>query len=289
MKAIYFGSGSNNIATKLGKNLLHWGSNTLTDVFPKTSVKLSEHLLCSPTKPKRNRTLDDSFQRHEIEVLGHRVRLYSKGDSDKAIFFVHGWSGQGSNYKRFMKDALKNGYSVWTMDHVGHGESSGIYSNFFLYVAGLEEAYRYARARNQIVGMVGHSMGASAIISAHLPEDLACVLLAPVIPFFENMQDVITGFGISPRMIHNLFKEIEGRTGRNFDEINPRIAWTNFKNPRMIFHDVKDPFIPLEKNLETMSKEESINLNVTNGLGHFRILHDSSVIYQSMDFFNQED
>lgn len=288
MKAIYFGNSAESLARRISKNILHWGSETLTDNFPKTSLKLSEHILCSPTKPKKNRSLDESFERHEISVLDHTLRLYSKGDGEKAIFFVHGWSGQGSNFKRFMNEALKEGYTVWTMDHAGHGESSGVYSNFFLFVAGLEEAFKYARARNHITGIVGHSMGASAIISANLPKDVPSILLAPVIPFFENMQDVITGFGISHKMLRKLFTEIEERTGRNLDEINPRINWQKFENPRMIFHDVKDKFIPLDKNLENMSKEENLNLNVTNGLGHFRILHDSSVIYQAMEFLGEQ-
>ena len=289
MKAIYFSQNKAATSKSWSRNLLQWGSETLTEHFPRTSLKLSEHLLCRPTRPKRQRALDESFERHEILVHGQRLRLYRKGNSDRAIVFSHGWSGQASNFKRFMREALEQGFSVWAIDHLGHGESQGEYANFFLFVAGLEEAFRYIRARDAIVGMVGHSMGSSAIISAKIPSDIPVVLLAPVIPFFENMQEIITGFGISQKTLMHLFKEIEQRVGRDFADIDPQLQWSRFANRKLVFHDVEDKYIALEKNLASIpSSDPQTELNVTQGLGHFRILHDSAVIYQSLDFLRRK-
>ena len=281
MKAIYFGK-ERKAFEKYGKNIVEWGTEKLTDNFPDTSLRISEKLLCTPSRSAKTMPID--FEVHELDVRGYKVKLYSKGESDKALLFIHGWSGAASNFKSYYKQALKDGYSVWAIDHVGHGESEGKHANFFLFIEAVRAAFQYVRARKQVEAVLGHSMGASAIISAGLPGDVKTILLAPVIPFFENMFDVITNFGISGKMIDHLIGHFENKFSMSRTHLSPLRKWKQFKNPKLIFHDVEDRFIPLEKNLKVMDKEDNLNLNITNGLGHFRILKDSAVIYQALEF-----
>jgi pimeloyl-ACP methyl ester carboxylesterase len=290
MKAIYFGKQKNkpSVYDRYGKPVLEWGTEKLTKNFPDTSLKISESILCSPHRPKNAGDSPIDFEVHDIDVFGKKVRLYSKGESDKALLFIHGWSGSARNFKSFYKRALDQGYSVWGIDHVGHGDSEGKYSNFIYFVEGVKQAFQYVRARKNIAGVIGHSMGASAVVSAGLPSDIKTVLLSPVIPLFENMYDLTREFGISRKMVDHLFESIENRLARQIEELNPVERWKFFKNPRIIFHDVEDQFIPLEKNLKYIDSGKEIGLNITQGLGHFRILKDSALIHQSLEFLEDQ-
>lgn len=283
MKAIYFG---NQDTKNFGKNLVKWSTEGITKSFPKASLKISEKLLCTPMKSSKSMPVD--FEIHELDVLGYKLKLYSKGEGDKAILFIHGWSGSASNFNSFYKKALAQGYSVWTIDHIGHGESEGRHANFFLFIESVRAAFQYVRSRKQVEAVVGHSMGASAVISAGLPADVKCVMLAPVIPFFENMFDVITGFGISQSTLDHLITHFENKFSMSRTHLSPLRKWKQFKNPRLIFHDVDDQFIPLEKNLKFIERDDTLNLNITNGLGHFRILKDSAVINESLKFLEEQ-
>ena len=286
MKAIYFGKGENNTFEKYGKNLVEWSTGKFSESFPSTSIKLSEKLLCTPTRNARPMPVD--FEVHELEIQGYKIKLYSKGESEKAILLVHGWSGAASNFKSYYKQALADGYSVWAMDHVGHGESEGKYANFFLFIDAVRASFNYMRARTHVEAVVGHSMGGSAIISAGLPTDVKTVFLAPVVPFFENMYDVVTKVGISEKMLDQLIKHFENKFSMSRAHLSPMRRWKQFKNPKIIFHDVEDRFIPLEKNLKVWQSDANLNLNITNGLGHFRILKDSAVIHQTLEFIKGE-
>lgn len=282
MKAIYFG---NQNSKNIGKNIVEWSTENFTKSFPNASLKISEKLLCTPMRSDKKMPVD--FETHDLDVLGYNLKLYSKGEGEKALLFIHGWSGNATNFREFYKKALEQGYSVWAIDHIGHGESEGRHANFFLFIESVRAAFRYVRARKQVEAVVGHSMGASAVISAGLPADVKTIMLAPVIPFFENMFDVITRFGISQKTLDHLITHFETKFSMSRTHLSPLLKWKKFKNPRIIFHDVEDQFIPLEKNLKFIQRDDTLNLNITNGLGHFRILKDSAVIHQSLEFLEE--
>lgn len=286
MKKIYFSEKKNNPITNASKSILNWSTSLLSTHFPNTSNKISERILCTPPH-LTPQELPHGFRKTYIDVLGQKAALHYFGQSNEAILFVHGWAGNASNFNDYYNYAIEMGYSVFAIDHIAHGDSEGNRSNFFFFLQAINKAIHYIQRNHSLGGVISHSMGASALISSDVANHIPVVLIAPAIPFFENMYQQIGDFGISEKMVDLLIHDFENRYEFNKSEIDPLINWNQFENPRMLIHDEHDKQISLRSNLEAIKGHDATSVYITQGLGHFRILKDGDIIRRSLDFIKE--
>ena len=85
-------------------------------------------------------------------------------DSDVAVVIIHGLAEHKGRYLEFINRLHSSKYSVFALDLIGHGESSGKRGDirsFSEYVEELEEFISYIRGKypNMKIGLFGHSVG----------------------------------------------------------------------------------------------------------------------------------
>ncbi|MGE0763743.1 MAG: alpha/beta hydrolase [Bdellovibrionales bacterium] len=291
MKQIYFAGSQGGVFKRGMKATLNYVTTVLDQGLPTLSLLWAERLLCSPVRPRRRASLEATgFQAHNLRVYGHQIRIYAKGDLRRAVVFVHGWSGAATNFQSFFDPYLEAGYGVIAFDHVAHGRSSGKVSNFFLFIRGLEAVLDWVEARTgQVEGIVAHSMGASTVISALRPEHqkIPLVFLAPVVPFFESLYASVQAFGVASTWVTRLIVVFEQRYGLLKEEVDPKERLGKIFNPILIVHDQADTYIDLKINLPHLPKRYA-DVRVTEGLGHFRLLKNSQVVSDTVQFIQHD-
>jgi pimeloyl-ACP methyl ester carboxylesterase len=286
MKQIYFTHANDPSVFRRGrKAVTKWCTATIAALFPATTTKLAERVLCMTSRSKRE-LLPLPFSTEEIDVLGYKVLIYRAGNFDRSVVFVHGWSGSSADFNAFYQPILDRGYNVVTFDHVAHGKSTGTVSNLFVFVRTLEQVLAKQSRQDSIAGIVGHSMGGSAVINIACGEysSIPTVLIAPVIPLFEMLYESVDRFGISTRWLDHVLAELEQRYGRQLGDIDPTQVVHRLKNPVLVIQDRNDRHIKLETNKKYFSDHLITNLRETEGLGHFKILGAPNVVNDSLGF-----
>lgn len=96
---------------------------------------------------------------------GVHVQYRVYGSGEPAVLFIHCWSCD-SNYWREQVPALKQKYTVITVDLAGHGGTDGNRSAWSIARFGQDVATAAAAIPNQQIVLVGHSMGGPVAIEA---------------------------------------------------------------------------------------------------------------------------
>jgi len=125
-----------------------------------------------------------------------------------ALLFVHGWNGSGIQFQPYIREALKRGYSAITFDGPGHGDSDGNSSSYFEMTDALRAVLNHFEEK-EVLAVIGHSFGASAIINALHKEKsrIPAVLLAPALGIKEMLDTTFVSHGV-PMHIYNHLIEI---------------------------------------------------------------------------------
>jgi len=180
----------------------------------------------------RQRNFLDTMTPFHLTVHGNTIRCWKWGDGP-AILFVHGWNGRAGHFSRFFTSFAEAGYSVIALDAPAHGRSEGQTTNYFQYTDTLRAFVDPARGL-PIVGMVGHSIGASAAINCIVKENpgLDAVLIAPALRLREILFNLFNLHGIPATIYRSAVSDLEahfrlrsesGQPGQA-DSSNPIIA-----------------------------------------------------------------
>ncbi len=285
MKEIYFAKEDAGLLKRFSRNLIYYSSDTFGRGFPELTANLAEKVLCTPNRSSGNLQAT-GFETRRLKVRDQELQVYSQGDGDKTIVFSHGWSGNAGNFSSFFQPFLDKGYRVVAFDHVAHGQSTGQHANLFMFIKGLRTVLDWVKSDDEIVGIIAHSMGGSAVISTLAKEEsqIPLALLAPVVPLFESLKDSTDKFGLSRRWLQGLMQHLEKRYDMQIPDIDPKEHIKTLANPLLILHDQKDSYIPLEINKEFIPKHLLSSLETTQDLGHFRILKNANVVQKSVEF-----
>ncbi len=288
MKQIYFTNVKDpSLLRRSRKAVTKFITSLAMELFPSTTARLAEKMLCVPSPPRR-KLLDLDFLVGDIDVYGHKIKIYKTGNFDRSVIFVHGWSGSSADFNEFYKPLLDRGYNIITFDQVAHGASHGKAANMFLFVRAIEQMLESHRDQTRVSAIVAHSMGGSALINALKLEQstIPVVLIAPLIPFFESLYQSVDNFGISTQWVDALLNVFEERYGRSVDVVDPKITIQCFVNPLITIQDRNDQYIALETNTHYFTSHVAASLYETEGLGHFRILGDQRVISKAVEFID---
>ncbi len=201
------------------------------------------------------------------------------------ILYVHGWNGRGIQFLPFIKESLARGYSVLTFDGPGHGESDGDTSSYFQMTDAVRAVLDHCKEDN-IVAVTGHSFGAAAIINAlHKDKNqIPAVLIAPALGIREMLDMAFQIHGVPKNVYTQLISEYETRFGYDLIKDNPKELLNKFDLQALIVHDRQDRVTPFSESETAAGQFAGINLFVTNGLGHKRVLSAPEVINEMFNY-----
>jgi pimeloyl-ACP methyl ester carboxylesterase len=252
-------------------------------IAPYPGSVLAERLWC--TQPKgRPVTAGQPGDVFKVKVNGREVVAEAWGEGP-VVYLVHGWGGRRAQLDAFVEPLLWTGYRVITFDAPGHGDSEpGAFG------AGrglLPEFYQALRAVIAVGGparaIIAHSLGAAATGIAVLDGLKAgqVVLLAPIADPIPYTREFARALGFGERIRTGFLRRLERRVGRAIADFQiPRRLRGNSATlpPAVIIHDRGDREVHFADAEALAEAWPGAELVATEGLGHYRIMRDTSVV-----------
>ncbi len=255
--------------------------NTLGFLFPQKTKSKIKQLFFKPARKhptaKEQQMIDvaDNFQ---IKVHDNTVQCWQWGEGP-IILAVHGWNGAGTNLYPFIHPLMDKGFAVVTFDAPAHGQSEGELTNYFE-ITDAVRAMVNRIGRNNLAGMVAHSIGAAAAINCLSKEKLhvKTALIAPALKLRELLFNTFEKNGVPRHMYLSIISELEEKFGYSIENDNPYRLLENLDSDVMIVHDHGDRMVPFEDAFTLVEINSRIAFHSTKGLGHKRILKDENIV-----------
>lgn len=214
------------------------------------------------------------------------------------VLLVHGWNGRGAQLGGLVAPLVARGFEVVTFDGPGHGESPGARSSLLEMASAIEAVVDVIRPVGaSLHAVVAHSMGAAAtVVAAHralgsterttreagLFQRYAFV--APPIDVREFMRVFSEHARLRAPVVEALRRRVETRFATRLEDLYAPELARDFEAPLLVVHDALDKEVPLTTSQRLVAAWPGARLEVTEGLGHTRILRDADVIERLADF-----
>lgn len=235
--------------------------------------KPQEYTLSEKEKDMIKNARSFTFPSGDKTIQGYQ---WGKGP---AVIFIHGWAGRGIQFFQYVDLLIEDGFSVFTFDHVGHGDSDGKTSNYFEF-SNAVTGFMMFQKDLEIHAIVAHSLGGSAVINYlwQTRRNIKTILIAPALSLIDTLDQTFFRYGVPMPVFKSLIKEIEMETGHEFEKENPINLITTLDSDILIVHDTKDKAISYEDSWKISLLQDNIRLYSTQGLGHIRILKDKVLV-----------
>lgn len=190
-----------------------------------------------------------------------------------AVVVLHGWGANAGLMLPFAPPLYRAGFHTMFIDASNHGLSDREdHSSMPRFAEDLDAAVDWVSARDDVtsVGVIGHSVGGSAVIyAASRRHDLgAAVSLSAFAHPGELMHDN-RPFGLLPSPLATLaVRATERIVGYDFDEIAPRNVIADVDAPLLIVHGDADTTVPIENAYQLADRMRERHLLVIPGGGH---------------------
>ncbi len=221
-----------------------------------------------------------------LEVNGKQINVWEWG-TGPTILLVHGWNGRGLQLHRFIDPLLNAGYRVICFDAPAHGQTSGTHTHLLdirdviLAIAASFGPFRAA---------IAHSFGV-ACLSAAINEGM------PV----TSIVGISSPGGLS-RLIHRYcqYMKIPSATEERLRiRLSQRLGeklWQQFADSypltdgveqSLVIHDKNDSLVAWQESAQLAKCWPNAELLLTEGLGHRKILLDSSIPKKAVQFIDE--
>ena len=199
------------------------------------------------------------------------------------MILTHGWQGSAASWYRLIPLLREAGFSVVTFDAPGHSGAPRL-ATLPLYAQGLADV---AALFSPVYALVGHSFGgmASARVARELPELQALVILAAP----DRVRDLIDGFirktGLQGVSRDEFERQLTLASPVPVEQEATSLYLRQLFCPVQVYHDEHDEVIPLE-DAQKIAHAVGQRPNITQGLGHRRIIRDEATLAQIVEFLS---
>jgi pimeloyl-ACP methyl ester carboxylesterase len=262
----------------------------LMRVAPRTAARLAARMFFTPDRgvpSERMTKFLSSGERFTLESGSVRIQGWKWG-AGPPVYLIHGWSGRGGQLSAFVEPLVARGFTVITFDAPGHGESAGNRSSLIAFANALRDL---VDAFGPADGVIAHSLGgAAAAHAAHRGLDVPrlVVIGTPSEPgrFFGEF---VADLGLEPSLAAWIRHDLEKRIGFLWDELSFQRIGPKQGTPLLVVHDRADKEVPFSEGEVIANAWPGARVLATSGLGHRRILHDSGVVREIVDFISLKD
>lgn len=222
--------------------------------------------------------------KHELLTKNAReflvFELAAKGPK---VLMIHGWSGRASQFHNIAEFLHQKGFHIFSIEAPEHGELQGKRTHMLSFVDAVEECHlRFG----EFDFAIGHSLGGMALFNAlsrNLWFDKMVIIGSPA-----NISNVIHDFcekvNLDERVAQGIIQYIEKRYQLKEDEASSDYLCQIYRPEGLIIHDINDQDVPVENGRIMHSKWRGSKYLETEGLGHRRVLRDSTVQSAIYDF-----
>ncbi len=278
-------------AYPLQLRLVRFAFNTLGRVFPAVAGEVAYRLFTQPRIRAVHRRSDEVLESARLfEILYGKIILkaYEWGSGEKTILLVHGWESRGTALRGFVPGLVAAGYRVVAFDGPAHGNSGGKRTTF------LEFAGAIRAVINQLGGVasiITHSFGGATTVFAltHLDTSIKLEKLVLIgVPSNTRMvmKEAMEFMNVPPAA-HEHFKKIASQRSNNLTfemaDLEATLGKANVRSI-LVVHDKFDKSVPFESAERIVERWDAVNLIVTQGMGHFKVVKHPKVVEMVVDF-----
>lgn len=256
-------------------------TKSMSVLTPRFSSFLGENVLMKPygrrrynfkdVRPNKELNLQTSMGNVHVNLFGH---------GNKVIIVSHGWGDNSRSFQEMILALTAQGYAVAAIDHIGHGKSSGSKSHLLSFIESLELLIeQFNEERIPVSAIIAHSMAAIATLNLpkYLLEDKKIILISSPVNFFELMFEKVEQVGISRKFLTVVLNKISHKYGTTWQQLSTENNQNKLALDITFIHDQDDKYAPFS-DVERFLQKQKTKLIETQGLGHTRILSDTSVI-----------
>ncbi len=239
-------------------------------------------------KPWVEKFWQQAEKRVELEFGDNSIPVYLWGNGPLVVM-MHGWSGSGTQYRKFIPALVEAGYQVALFDAPAHGSNPGKRADLVDFCDALIAIQQQIGSLDTVVA---HSLGAMAAVYAthrglHVNR---LVLLAPHLDVEKMFDSYRRLLGLNTKLAGR-FNSIIGRRMADIlgsDDpwglLTPDALLQDSDIPGLLVYDQADEEIPQQQfeNIVRHWKESSVIK--TQDLGHSRLLKDAVVIRQVVNY-----
>jgi pimeloyl-ACP methyl ester carboxylesterase len=217
-------------------------------------------------------------QRHRFEH-GELVSWRRRDSAGHArrVLLTHGWAGDAQQMRALGDAVAAAGFDPVLLDLPAHGASDGVRATLPQWVRALFTA---SATLGPWHGAVAHSLGALAVAHSAArglsAERLA--LVAPSPPPALFLRWFAAGLGLNDSLAERMERAIAHREGVGVEQFAPDWLGPRVTQPTLVLHDADDRTAPLATGRALANALPRGQMQLTQGLGHRRILEDAAVI-----------
>jgi pimeloyl-ACP methyl ester carboxylesterase len=195
---------------------------------------------------------------------------------------AHGWEGHGSQLGAFVDPLVAHGFSVVTFDAPAHGVSPGAQATLRDFADALSTV---SDRVGSPAAIIGHSFGALAALMA-VKDGLSTPALAMIAAPSPKayVEHFASALELSPHVAAEMRGRFEHKVGRSFDEVEGVALASGVTVPSLVVHDRNDKEVPWQLSERLAHSWPSARFELTERLGHRRILKDEGVVAKVTEF-----
>ncbi|MFT3771288.1 MAG: alpha/beta fold hydrolase [Minicystis sp.] len=272
---------------------------------PDLAARAVEHLMFRTTRraaPERERAVLATGRPFGVHSRHGRLSAWRWGEGP-VVVLAHGWNGRGSQLGALVDPLVQRGFQVVTFDAPGHGASPGGSSGLPLFADALDAVVDAVRPPFDLVhAVVAHSMGGAATTyamsrfrrtpSIHLEREVReaelpvrrFVFVAPPVDARDFIRSASKMLEVGATTQDSVRRRVESRFGVPLEELHAPTAARELHAPLLVIHDEDDREVPLACGRALAAAWPGARLEITQGLGHGRILWDAGVVRRIADF-----
>lgn len=252
------------------------------------AAKFAFKLFMTPFKFKRPRREEKMYAKarkklYLLPELKKKIQVYECGDFSKKVLLVHGWAGRGTQLYKIAESLNENGFSTVSFDGTAHGDSEGKTSSmpeFITSILTLEKHY------GSFEFVIGHSLGSMALLNAikkglHVKK---AVLIGSGNSIIAICEQFIERLGLKPIVAVQLKRIMDKQLGEDTEVLSAYVAAKSVSIPVLLIHDQDDTDVPVTCVYDIKKNLINSELLITKGLGHRRVLIDTTVIERIIQF-----
>ncbi|WP_030245236.1 alpha/beta fold hydrolase [Streptomyces sp. NRRL S-350] len=263
-------------------------------VAPAVAGRIAYELFMHPMRRSRVRPAERDVHRRAVTerlaVNGKRVVGYRWGSGERPVLLLHGWRSRASRYAPLVPRLQALGLSAVSFDAPGHGDSGGRTTSV-LEVG--ELALRLQERYGPFEAVIAHSFGVCAAFGA-LADGLRAGRLAAVagvsrVGFFPAAFGAGLGLdeAVERALRDRIERELFGGDAGGWERYDAARRVAEVDLPVLVVHDEDDDVVPLgQAHRLRKAYGERLDLVVTRGLGHRRIVAEPAVVDQVIGFLS---
>jgi len=263
-------------------------NGALCRVAPGAAAALARRLSATPPRhaPRAWETqLLERADHSSLTVGAKRIPVYSWGRG-RTVMLVHSWGGRATQMGRFVQPLVEAGFRVVALDLPAHGVGAMGETDMVDCAAAIGAVQRTIEPLH---GIVAHSFGVMATLLAAREHGVAAPNLVSI-GAFEHCRWFIDAaqhhLGLSEQVAQRIRDNFEARHGHRvtFDRLSVVELLRESRCNALVIHDRHDREVPYAHSHSLRTVGRHIHAYPTVGLGHRRILADTSVIAKSVSW-----